>query len=84
MTRSDQRLNRQPSMQVLETIAEAEGTDPEQLTPLYSAIDPDALDALIDVRGTSQTGVDRVVFSYEGYTVTVTGDGRVDVASESV
>lgn len=84
MTRSDQQLNRQPSMRVLERVAEAKGTDPAELTPLYSVVDPGALDALFDAGGDARTGTAHVAFSYEGYSVVVRSDGRVDISRETV
>lgn len=83
MATSDQQSNRQPSMQVIEAVASEERSRPEELSPLYAAIDPDALDALLDSVGNSGNGVIRVEFTYEGYLVTVSGDGRVDVSSVS-
>lgn len=64
-----------PAMAVLEAVAERDGIDPSELdTPLYSAIDPDALDCLLDA-GADVT----VTFEYENHTVTASGDGRVVV-----
>ncbi|WP_324662866.1 HalOD1 output domain-containing protein [Haloarcula sediminis] len=57
---------------VIETVARQVGVDPLELdTPLYDAIDPGELNALLD-------GADRapleVTFRYYGYTVTVDAD----------
>ena len=66
---------------VVETVAAAEGVDPVDLdVPLYSAIDPDALERLFQLE-TAEGGIDgRVTFTYVGYDVTVltTGDVRVE------
>lgn len=63
---------------VIRAVSDAEGVDPEDLeSPLYEAIDPDALDGLFAGRANT-TG--RIVFRYHGYTVTVSSDDRVDLA----
>lgn len=56
------------------TFYEVESTD---LDPLYSVIDPDALDALFTSSraGRRLTGV--VTFQYENVTVSVNGDGTI-------
>jgi len=66
------------SMVVIEAIADREGVDPVDLdTPLYDAIDLDALDALsADIAGSSPL---EISFQYEGYEVTVTGDREVRI-----
>lgn len=68
------------SQLVVETVADAEGVDPLALPPLYSEIDPDALDALFQPRlqPTSGPPVGEVQFSYHGYTVRVTGEPERD------
>ena len=78
--RGDPSRNPAPlSMVVIEAIADREGVDPVDLdTPLYDAIDLDALDALsADVAGTSAL---EISFQYEGYDVTVTGDREVRIS----
>ncbi len=63
---------------VVEALAEAEGTTPTGLTtPLYEAVDPDALDRLFETGSASASG--RVEFSYADYRVTVTVDDDVYV-----
>ena len=59
----------------VEAVAEEMDTEPEKLfEPLYEAIDPDALDALFEGQNSSG-GV--VMFSYCGYSITVTASGEV-------
>jgi hypothetical protein len=61
-----------------ETIAEL------ALDPLYSVVDPDALDAMFRPGRTDGSGaVSRVSFPYHGHDVTVHGEGRVDVRSSA-
>ena len=71
------------SMIVVEALAEAKGVCPADMDqPLYDVVDPDALDRLF--RGSADNGPDgRVVFTINGYEVTVTSDGEIYVrASE--
>ncbi|WP_247003280.1 HalOD1 output domain-containing protein [Halosolutus gelatinilyticus] len=65
----------QVSVRVIEAVADASGTDALDLhPPLYSAIDPTALDRLC----TGKESVS-VRFEYLGHTVTVSGEGTVAV-----
>lgn len=70
---------------VVAAVAQHTGTDPISLEPLYTAVDPDALDALF---GFGRPGVDRsstrVTFTYCGCEVTVSGDGTVRVSESGV
>lgn len=71
-------VSEQPlSNAVIEAVAEAEGVDPSELSePMFSVIDPDALDTLF------QTANGTLTFSYHGYVVTVEARGEVTVAPE--
>lgn len=64
---------------VVEAVAEAEGVEPEELEPLYEVVDPDALEELFAPTSTTGRMEGRVVFTYDGYEVTVCGDGFVSV-----
>lgn len=73
---------------IIEAIARREGVDvteiePPAYEPLYTVVNPEALDKLF--RTTSDSGaVDaRISFEYAGYDVTIYGDGRVDVGDRS-
>lgn len=72
-----------PSAAVVERVADREGVDPTELsTPLYSVVDPDALDALFcggDGDASSIRGAVR--FDYLGYEVRVGADGDVTLVS---
>lgn len=64
------------STRVIESIADARGVDPTALdVPLYREIDPEALDRLC------AGNVDElsVTFTYDGTTVAVHGNGRIEV-----
>jgi hypothetical protein len=61
---------------ILEAVAEVVDEDPLAFDqPLYEAIDPDALDALVRSGGAGIT----IEFEYLGTEVVVHGDGQVDV-----
>jgi hypothetical protein len=71
------------SLSVVEAVAEAEGVAPEALTPpLYEAIDPDALERVFAATSTSARMDGQVTFSYNGYAITVQGDGSVALDPE--
>lgn len=63
---------------VVETLAEAEETNPTELIPtLYEVIDPDALESLF----ANDQALGKVIFNYNGYEVSVFSDGYVSVKS---
>nr|WP_227356632.1 HalOD1 output domain-containing protein [Haladaptatus salinisoli] len=70
--------------QITAIIAETDGQSIYELKPLYDVIDPEALDALFapHVDGTSRP-VGEVSFHYEGYWVTVSSDGVVELETEN-
>lgn len=62
---------------ILEAIAGVEETDPIDLTPpLYSVVDPEALDVVVQSLGGRSGWIE---FDYRGYQVTVDGAGGVSV-----
>ncbi|MDR9431077.1 MAG: HalOD1 output domain-containing protein [Natronomonas sp.] len=67
------------SERIVRTVATEADSDPVELPPLYDAIDPDALDALVD-RMSNGT----VSFAYAGYEVTVRGDESIDLDERSM
>lgn len=71
-----------PSESVIESVAAREGVDPMELdVPLYDAVDPDALDALVRTGNDEQNRPPiQVSFTYHGYDVTVSSDGLVQVS----
>ena len=64
---------------VVSAVAELTGTDPLSLDPLYTAVDPDALNALFS-DGSDTDRSNRVEFTYSGCHVVVTPDGDVRVS----
>jgi len=70
----------QPSEQVVESVARAEGVDPVDLQPpLNAVVDLDALDALFAPVGGVPRTDGRVEFRYEDYLIAVDADGTVAV-----
>lgn len=68
------------SQSVVEAVAEAKGVDPMELSPpLYDVIDPEALDQVFAPTSMEGRMEGQVTFSYNGYEVTVFGDGSVAV-----
>lgn len=65
-----------PVLDITEEIAALEGTRPTALPPLYEAVDPDALAAVVDSAPADGT---TVRFGYCGYTVRIDGGGEIDV-----
>lgn len=65
---------------VITAVAKRAGVDPLELeTPLYDAIDPSHLDALLDGTDRTAPSAVEVTFRYHGYTVTVDGDLTVTI-----
>lgn len=73
------------TIQIIETVASHSQTDPIALPRLYNSIDPDALEALMhDKKDSAEMAEITVTFTYADYDVTVTGDGSISVADDSV
>lgn len=65
---------------VVSAAAQLSDATPTDLEPLHARFDPDALDALFRPVEDGRTPTDGTVeFSFEGYRVTVHGEGRVVV-----
>lgn len=64
------------SLRVVEALAAATETAPNELDPLYNTIDPEALDRLFRPDSSDEV---RVTFEYGGSDVEVRGDGTVAV-----
>ncbi|MFC4437647.1 MULTISPECIES: HalOD1 output domain-containing protein [Natrialbaceae] len=77
-----------PTQSIIEGVARHEGVDvtevePPAYEPLYTVVNPEALDTLFRTATGSDTANARVSLEYAGYDITVYGDGRVDVADPS-
>ncbi|WP_312910136.1 HalOD1 output domain-containing protein [Natronosalvus caseinilyticus] len=67
-----------PVETIVDLVAAASGRSLVEMPPIYEVIDPDALNALFRLRNSGADLEDRVFeFTYEGYRVSVHGDGRV-------
>lgn len=73
----------QPSETIVRLIADREGISPMDLSPpLYSAVDPDALDSLFGGRsshGPQPAG--SICFHYCGYEIEVESDGDITIGN---
>ncbi len=69
------------NMAVVATLAEVMDADPAELDPLYSTIDPEALDTLVRVRNRT-SGDTHVTFTHEDHTIAVYSYGVVAIAPE--
>lgn len=69
------------SRSVIAAVAEATGTDPTAMQPLYEVVDPDALDAIFDPVAGETAPVGCVSFRFNGCDVYVYADGRTVVSS---
>ena len=65
-----------PTQCVIEGVAALSNRDPSSMQPLYTAVDPDALDTIFAPPTDAHQNA-HVTFEYEGCQVTVQGDGQV-------
>ena len=66
---------------VIATLADVMDTDPVELNPLYSTVDPDASDALVRVRNGTEEDI-HVTFTHEGHAITVHSYGVITITKE--
>lgn len=66
--------NGSPSMTVVDAIAAVTGTEPEEMEPLHSVVDSDALDAILSSGKEADLQAE---FGYMERSVTVTANGEV-------
>lgn len=66
-----------PATTVLLAVAEAKEAEPLALDPLYSVIDPDTLNDLIQSTVSKNGGSVRLTFRYEGFGITIASDGLI-------
>ena len=71
--------NGQISETVVTAVAQAKGVDPLDLEPLYSVVDPDALNSMFGRSVGSPSSSLEINFSMAGCEVVVHGDGEVAV-----
>lgn len=63
---------------VVDMVATALGRGPQNLTPLQSAIDTDALDELTTESSTGHGACGSISFSYEEFEITVSSEGVIE------
>lgn len=72
--------NRSLSYRVIEAVADAKGTEPAALDPLYHVIEPDALDSLFaNTANGRPRSLGRVLFVFAGCEVAIDADENIDV-----
>ncbi|ELY36212.1 HalOD1 output domain-containing protein [Natronorubrum tibetense] len=70
----------QASDAVVTAVATLTGDSPVELSPLYEAVEPDALDSLVrHARRSDDAGVHQLWFSYEGFDVGVQSNGEIRI-----
>ena len=76
----DASTDEQPSEAVVNAVAAVAETSPVELPPLYEAVDPDALDALVaHACRQSDAGTHELWFTYYGLDVGVRTDGQIRI-----
>lgn len=68
-----------PTVGVVEAVATEKGVDSAALPPLADAIDPEALDAVLDSIADADPAGAHVQFEYCGHTVQITPDRTITV-----
>lgn len=66
-----------PATAVVELVAEATDENPTALDPLHDAIDPDALNRVVEPTEPNASGNLRVSFSYQEFFVVVRQSGQI-------
>ena len=74
-------ISDEPSYQVVEAIAQKKGVSPTELfPPLFSVVNPEALDALAQPDADSNTSPVEITFTYLDYEVRVRGGPTVSIS----
>ena len=68
------------SERVIDAVADATGSEPTDVGPLYHVIDPDALDRLFSPTRRGGRTEGHVTFRFGGCDVMVSGNGAVEVS----
>ena len=69
------------SYRVVEAVAQKEGISPSEVSPpLYSVVDPEALDALVQPETDSDTDRIEIRFTYLGYVIRVQNGSEVSIS----
>lgn len=66
-----------PTCALVMVVAEAAGTDPDALDPLYDVVDPESPNGILESSATSDPlTATSVEFEFNGYTVVVSSNGH--------
>ena len=72
-----------PSYRVVEAVAQKEGISPSEVSPpLFSVVDPEALDALVQPDADANTGRIEIRFMYLDYIVRAQNGPEVSISVE--
>ena len=69
-----------PYLTIVETVSAVNGQEPTSIEPLYSVLDPEALESLLYTGRDSNV---QITFTFEECTVSVTGHGEVVIKPEN-
>jgi hypothetical protein len=79
--------NKPASQRIIDKVAEAKDVDPLDLDPLFTAVDPEALDSLflpqLKDGGVADASAE-ITFEYHGYQIRVTATGCVRFDTDHV
>lgn len=82
-TSFDPATDGEPSISIVNEVAAATGQDPAEMEPLATAVDTDALDALVSANG-NREGMVHISFTYEGMDITVDSGGILRLEPKQV
>lgn len=76
----DPAAGEQASDAIVTAVAALRGEEPRTLEPLYDAVEPDALDSLVDhAQRADDAGAHELWFVYEGFDIGVRTDGEIRI-----
>lgn len=79
-TRLEQVSGKIDCLAIVEAVSKHEGTAPSSLDPpLYEAVEPDALETLLNGTGSAPDSPVTIRFEYAGYRIAAGSDGSLDI-----
>ncbi|WP_227380659.1 DUF7504 family protein [Haladaptatus halobius] len=81
---TDENSDDKLSIRLSEAMATVLDTDPLELTPLYNAIDPEALDEIFHSSHTNSHPPVEIIFSWHGHAICVRQTGEIRITDEPV
>ncbi|MFB6178446.1 MAG: HalOD1 output domain-containing protein [Halorientalis sp.] len=73
----------EPSVAIVEAVANVSGREPTAMRPLFEVLDPDAIDSLLPSGNEAHDGSLSVSLRFDGYDVTVDDRGSVTIATSA-